>query len=763
MVSERNNSDSAKACKAIAVCLVALLITAVPARVTAQDPPARPKLGLALSGGGAKGLAHIGVLKVMEEAGLRPDFITGVSMGSIIGGLYAMGYSADSIASIFRLYDLGPALSDRIPENKVIYLEKRHYYNSLVALPITRNAIKIPSALINGQLIESALNHYFWPAACITSFADMPIPFLCLATDLISGTKVILDKGYLPEAIRASIAIPTIFTPVRTDTALLVDGGVVRNYAVAELREMGADIVIGSYTGSGGYSEKDLESASGILKQIRFLTSNEDFRQQKLLTDILIEPDVKNIPILSFNNIDSIIDRGYLEAIPYRDRFVRLADSLNAMGPQEPLIPLPLVPFRSFDRIEVTGNRAISDEQIIGVLDIKPGQPVDRILLGERLELLYGKNWFEKVKYKIIPVNDSLILSIDCVERPKGMLYGSLHYDNSLGSGVVLNISVRDLITPKSVINAESFIGENYRLSLSAMQFVDRSQKFGLEASLFMDKTRLPLIRLRDETGPMISRNLVTGLSVSKRLSLNHMMNVSAMFENQHLTPDYLTAVNIRKLSYNYLRLTYSYKVNTLDYKHFPSYGINYCITGSAAKLLRGTIRTETERNIYNQGDSTSFSFDKFYFARAWFRNYSSPSDRVTIGYGGEILFATGVDSITSNNNMFLLGGIDATTERSVPAIGFHANQIAAQALAGLRFSADVEILNDLHLFADANLFAIREPERDYGVGLLAGYGVGVGYMTVAGPLRAGIMHGLYNKELFFKQVKGYVSIGFSF
>jgi len=748
---------------AIVICLAALMALCCISPLSAQDAPVRPKVGLALSGGGAKGLAHIGVLKVMEEAGLRPDIITGVSMGSIIGGIYAMGYSADSIAALFSRHDLELALSDRIPENKVIFLEKRHYYNSLVSLAITRKAIKIPSALINGQQIESALSHYFWPAACIDSFADLPIPFLCLATDLITVKKVILDKGYLPEAIRASIAIPSIFTAVRTDTAMLVDGGVLRNYAASELRERGADIVIGSYVGFKGYSEKDSESAYGILKQIGFLTSHADFQTQKLLTDILIEPDVKDIPLLSFNNLDSIIERGYRKALPYKERFAQIADSLNAMGTRKSVMPLPLIPYRTFDRIEVTGNQIISDEQIIGVLDIKPGQKVDRTLLGERIELLYGKNWFEKVVYRIIPRNDSVILSIDCIERPKGMLYGSLHYDNSLGSGVVLNISVRDLITPQSVINAESFIGENYRLRFSAMQFVDRSQKFGLEASLYMDKTRLPLIRLRDETGPMISRNLVTGISLSKRLSLNHLMNVNAMFENQNLTPDYLTAVDIKKLSYDYLRLTYNYEVNTLDYKHFPSHGISYCVTASAIKLLRGTIRTETGRDVYYPEDSTSFSFDKFYSARAWFRNYSSPSDRVTIGYGGEILFATGVDSITSNNNMFLLGGIDATTQRSVPAVGFHANQIAVQALAGLRFSVDVEVLDDLHLFADANLFAISEPDRDYGVGLLAGYGVGVGYMTVAGPLRAGIMHGLYNREIFFKQVKGYVSIGFSF
>lgn len=297
--------------------------------LSAQESASRPKLGLALSGGGAKGLAHLGVIKVMEEAGLKPDYITGVSMGSIVGGMYAMGYTPDSIASMFRVYDWGPAMSDRISENKIIFLEKRHFHNSLIALPITRNSILIPSGLISGQQIESGLNHYFWPAAGITDFAKLPIPFLCLATDVVTTKRVVFRSGYLPDAIRASISIPSIFSPVRTDTAVLVDGGVVRNYAVTELREMGADIVIGSYVSFKGYTEKDLESAYGILKQIGFLTSLADYEEQKRQTDIMIEPDLAGFNTMSFNDVDSLMAKGYREALKYKDQFRKLADSLD--------------------------------------------------------------------------------------------------------------------------------------------------------------------------------------------------------------------------------------------------------------------------------------------------------------------------------------------------------------------------------------------------------------------------------------------------
>lgn len=746
------------------VLLLLLIVTAIcPPLLAGQDPPPRPKLGLALSGGGAKGMAHIGVIMVMEEAGLKPDYITGVSMGSIVGGLYAMGYSPDSIATMFRTFNWEANLSDRIPENKIIFLEKRHYHNSIISLPITRDAIKLPTGLITGQLIESGLNNYFWPAAGISDFSELPVPFLCLATDVVTSKKVVFRQGYLPDAIRASIAIPTVFTAIRTDTAVLVDGGVVRNYAVSELREMGADIVIGSYVSFRGASEKDLASAYGILKQIGFLTSLADYEEQKRLTDIMIEPDLKDYSSMSFSDVDSLIERGYREALKYKDQFIALANSLNAMGPGREVTPLPDVRYYEFDSIRVTGNKINSDAQIIGVLDIRPGQRVDREMLAERIDLLYGKAWFEKVKYRIISHSESLILEIECLEHPQAMLYGSLHYDPAHSTGVVLNLSVRDLLTPSSVINAESFIGQYYRLRLGFMQFVDRSQKFGIEASFFTDNTRLPLVRLKNEIGPMLSQNFITGLSLSKRLSLNHLMTLSATVEDQHLIPDYITTTDIRKLTYDYLRLTYGYQANTLDYTHFPNQGTIYSLSASSARLLRGTIRSETGKDVFRQGDESDFSFDRFYSARASIKNYVSPSRKVTLNFGGELLMVTSADSITSNNNLFYLGGADPVTDYSITALGFHPNQIPVKALGGITFGADFEIATDLHLTLGGNIFALREPERTEGVSLLGGYGIGLGYMSIAGPIRIGLMHGIYDRELLYRQVKGYVSIGFSF
>ena len=186
------------------------------------------------------------------------------------------------------------------------------------------------------------------------------------------------------------------------------------------------------------------------------------------------------------------------------------------------------------------------------------------ICLPNRIELLYGKAWFDKVKYRVIPRNDSLILAIDCIEKPQAMLYGSVHYDNSLLSGLIFEISVKNLLTQRSVINFGSRIGQYYRFELNYLQFIDRNQKFGLSANLYSDNTLIPLLDLRGDKGEVISRNFTPGLSLNRRIGLNNMMSISVNYENLNLILHYISDIHLKNLSYNYLTTTFDYQVNTL-------------------------------------------------------------------------------------------------------------------------------------------------------------------------------------------------------
>lgn len=723
----------------------------------------RPRIGLVLSGGGAHGIAHVGVLKVMEEAGLRPDFITGTSMGSIIGGFYSMGYSADSLKKILKVLDWDLLLSNKIPQNKIIFLEKDHFDNSIVSLPLIFRKVRLPSGLISGQQIENALSYYGWPAADINDFSRLPIPFICVGADLITVREVDIKTGYLPDALRASSAIPTVFAPLKIDTALLTDGGLINNFPAREVKEMGADIIIGSYVGFHPYDEEELKSVDGIIKQIGFSRSIDDYNIQKKLVNLLIKPDLKGISTLDFNPVDTIFQRGYKAALPHIEYFRKLADSLNKFGSQKPLVNILDKQYYSFNRVEIKGNNNISDRQVLGLLDIKPGEKVDKTKLYENIELLYGKAWFEKVKYRIEPRNDSLILVIECEEKPRAILYGSAHYDNSLGSGILLSVSFKNLLTPRSVINLNQFLGRYYRTRNTLIQFVDKNQKFGLSFDFYADNTLIPRLNLKEETGDVVSNNLATGIGINRMLWLDQMMSLTFNIEKRFLIPRYISEKNLKYLSYNYFTGNLNYKINTLDSRHFPNKGMVFDFSATASDLISGSIKTGSTRKFFDSDNPGDFVFDKYYTIKGNYSQYFSSNERFTFSIRWDALYITDCDSVSSHNNFFLLGGTTSLNERSVPMFGFHPNEIPVKKMAGFGMEFDWEILRDLHLNLTGNIFAIQEADKVTGYSLLAGYGIGFGYMSKMGPLKAGIMQGFYNEEKYFNSIKAYISVGYLF
>src|SRR5580658_10290824 len=213
--------------------LITAILTVLTAAVAAQQPPgARPKIGLVLSGGGAKGLAHIGILKAIDSAGLKVDYITGTSMGSIIGGLYAIGYSADSIEKIARNIDWDLLLSNQSSMRSVIMDEKDEYGRYDIELPWVNHWFRFSTGVIEGQELWLKFSELFRPVYNIKDFSKFSIPFKCVATDVSTGDPVVMDRGEIVSALRASMAIPGVFTAVEYDGHKMVDGGVVRNFPV---------------------------------------------------------------------------------------------------------------------------------------------------------------------------------------------------------------------------------------------------------------------------------------------------------------------------------------------------------------------------------------------------------------------------------------------------------------------------------------------------------------------------------------------------
>ena len=240
----------------------------------------RPKIGLVLSGGAAKGFAHIGLLKVLEEVGIQPDYITGASMGSIVGGLYALGLNAEQLEQIALSQNWELVLSNKVDLESINILEKKNFDSHFLSLHYQDGKFLFPQGLIEGQYLSLVLARLACSSHLIDDFDDFPTPFRCVAVNVLDGEVVVLDKGFLARAQRASMAIPTVFTPIELDDKLLIDGGVIRNLPAQEAIDMGADILIGAYAGAGPTTKDDLKTGIDILVQTSFLYSIADTKEQ---------------------------------------------------------------------------------------------------------------------------------------------------------------------------------------------------------------------------------------------------------------------------------------------------------------------------------------------------------------------------------------------------------------------------------------------------------------------------------------------------
>ena len=718
----------------------------------------RPSIGLVLSGGGAHGIAHLGVIMVMEEAGLRPDCIAGTSMGSIIGGLYAAGYSADTLYKLLKSVNWNEMLSNRMSENWIVYPEKHRFYNSIVSLSISTKKVNIPLGLNNGQQIEKNLSYYLWPVADIGDFSKLPIPFVCNATDIITYQKVDLKNGYLSDAIRASFTVPSVFTPLQIDTLLLLDGGLIRNFSATAVKELGADILIGSYVGVEQYNVERLLTLPGIIGQIAMNKSREDFNEERKFVNLLVRPNVEKFSMADFNNVDSLVMAGYVAALPLKEKFKRLADSLNTFGQQQPVPYILDKNEHTFDKIEISGNKTYSTEQIAGILDINPGQSVHRDYMTEKIDLLYGKAWFEKIKYRIVPRNDSLILAIDCIEKPNAMLYGSGHYDNALQAGLILGFTLKNYPIHRSVIDFNSSLGTFYRVQTDFIQYLGKNQKVGFNFNLFADNTLFPWLAHNNEIGNTFSRNMTYKVGINNYIGLNNMISISGKYNETSLKPDYISINNITNYKYNYLSSEFTFSRNTLTSKYFPEKGLILQFSAEVAKLQSASkydINVETNIKLNRKSDP-------FYILRGSITNYAT-TNNITFGVGGEILYISKSDSISEQNNFFLLGGIQSTTKRSVAMTGFHPNQIKVNNIAILRTQMNITLLKDLLLNIMADFAATDNTVSQKQLKFLSGYGLGLGYNSIVGPIKAGVMYGLYENEIRFTPLKTYFSIGYNF
>lgn len=707
----------------------------------------RPKVGLVLSGGGAKGYAHIGALKELNKLGIEFDYISGTSMGSIVGGLYAIGYSPEYIEHLVQSQDWNSLLLDKIDRRQLSLDQKSYNEQQFVSFPVSKESISLPYGIVFGQNISNLLSKMASPVHQFTSFSEFQTPFLCIGTDIANGESVVLDKGDLALAMRASMAIPTVFTPVTINGRLLVDGGLVNNFPAKELAERGCDIIIGVDVQSNiDYQIEDLNSITAILDRSAGFYRKALNDTAALYVDYYLHPDITKYGVGSFSDYDSIILKGEQVVLAHQAELQELADYLKSFPNYEMKIR-DLQPLSSFvlDSVIVINNKDISKAIIISSLNFKKGDIVEMEDLEYAIKQLYGSLFFNTVKYRILPGKNGSVLEIDLEEVELGSIGVGVHYDTDHKAGLLLTGSFRNILLKNTILETAIGLSENPHARLKYYQNRGLLPSF-VFAAKWSSFSFIDYLNGKDKVGQYRFSNLIFDLylqSISKRtVALGAGMQIELSSLRNDIGIDF--GVDNSSYTQNYFNFFTFLKVDRWDDSFFPHRGGKVNINAVfVTHFLKGG-----NLNFGEKATILSAEYDKAIpLAPRWtFR------PRVNLGLSfGKGVYLSQLFLLGGQGNHYLPGMISFT--------GLNIGQLSGEQLLSGRMRLQYNFYKKHYLTSTLDVANIKDNKSelfDFESSAI-GYGLTYGYNSFIGPIELSIMGSN------FRGVSGYLNIGFWF
>ena len=443
--------------------------------------PKNPKIGLSLSGGGAKGFTHVGVLKVLDSLGVKIDYISGTSMGAIVGGLYASGYTGKDIEKIVMDTDFYSLITDPKSRREASFFNKS-VDKYLFTVPLKNGKITLPSSISTGQRNVYLLKELLRNVSNIDDFSKLPIPFMCIGTNIESGQMKIFEKGDLVSSIMASSAFPSLLDPVKVGDSIYVDGAMSVNFPSKPLKDKGIDIVIGVDLNQPLAKRENLNSVISLMNQvIDFGIKKETINQYKY-TDINIKPDLSGITATSYDNKRQILDSGYVEAVKYVDilkelpqrNFERIRSSINPVYSS----------VYKIDSLAVENAKIYKSNYIRGKMGLTLPSMQTYGSVNKMIDKLYATNNYRFINYDIIQQDNSNYLKLYVTEdEARHFLKFGLHYDEIFKTGLLLNYSAKRLLFRNSNLSMDIVVGDNPRYYFN--YFIDNGYipGFGLYSS----------------------------------------------------------------------------------------------------------------------------------------------------------------------------------------------------------------------------------------------------------------------------------------
>ena len=730
--------------------------------IQAQSTAERPKLGIALSGGGAKGLAHIGILKAIDSAGLKVDYITGTSMGSIIGGLYAIGYPADSIEKMARGIDWDLLLTNQSSLRSLTMLEKREYNKYAIELPWYNNNFRLPTGVFEGQELWLKLSELFAPVSTIKDFSHFNIPFRCISTDIGTGEAVVMSKGEIVSALRASMAIPSVFTSIDYEGRKLVDGGIVRNFPVSDLKEMGADLVIGSNVATGLLPSNKVFNALQVLLQVAFFREAEDQKNQVPLCNIYIPHALEEFNMGSFNQASEILDLGLKEGRKLYPKMKALADSLDAIygKPAGLKNRLPQYNAGFVTSFEINGLKETTPEFFLKTMNFELNQYYNATKLSNLVRKAFGTRYYNRVLYTLVSQEDgSKKIIFDVTENPLTFAKFGIHYNEFSGINLIANVTSRNFFIPSSRNLLSLNIGENFRMRAEHIQFIGRLKQFSFILGTQFNHFEVGTYNQQFKADGLFAQN---DFSLESRFQFSTSRNFTAgigtrlhWFNYDPSIPSTLDVQGRNRFTNSFAYLTH----NTLDRNVYPRKGVKLDLEAQFIFDQRPSIQYSFNGEEVNNPDSVGIRFTPYRRLMLNFEQYTPISKRTVLN----VHIQSGMNF---NYNQYILnqysvGGLTPQFSNQVTFAGLKEGSLYSSGLATFQLGLRYELLNNTFLIGRSNVLfnnIINKKNNINSPDFLSGHSLTFAYNFALGPLELSAM---YSDQT--KKVRTYVNIGIPF
>ncbi|MEO0571104.1 MAG: patatin-like phospholipase family protein [Bacteroidota bacterium] len=704
-----------------------------------------PKIGLVLSGGGAKGMAHIGALKVIDSLGIQIDYVGGTSMGAIVGGLYAAGYSGKALDSIFQSVDLTELIQDNVPRNAKTFYEKEDSERYALSLPFENFKVSFPEGISGGQNIYNEFVRLLFHVKDIKDFDKLPIPFLCIATNIETGKPVLLDGGYLPEAIMASGTLPSLFEPSEVDGQILIDGGVVNNYPLDEIKAKGADIVIGVDVQDALAKRDDLSSATEILVQINNYRTVNDMVDKIKETDIYIKPDIRDFSVIDFERREEIIESGAVQARKQIDALKKITVRGRT---RKQWSPKNVMDSLTINRLILTGNDNYTRAYIKGKLRFGLGDKIPFEKLRQGMGNLSATGNFKAIRYQLVSNGLGTDLVLNLRENPNTMyIKMGAHYDDLFKSAALINLTKKNLFSRDDVASFDLILGDHVRYNFQ--YYLDKGfyWSFGINSNFtdFDEEIDFDVIRNNFDVvdDPNIGEINLDVTDLTNQVYLQTVVREEFAFraglEHKLLRYSTRTLSNLPLDDNESFEASEEGRVFFEDSNYFSTYGRLTLDTYDDKYFPTKGLFFDGDFHWYLFSSDFNNNFRAFSVSKARIGVAFQPVKDLSLNIESEGGFKLGTSPVTSFD--FVLGGFgNNPINNFMPFFGYEFLSLPGNSYVKAYARLDYKLSPKSHLLFAANVANVDDDLFRTGEWFTApsfsGYGVGYGLESFVGPIQ---------------------------